>query len=822
MIGSTVSHYKIVQKLGGGGMGVVYKAEDTRLGRFVALKFLPDNLAANPEVLERFRREARAASSLNHPNICTVYDIGEDAGRAFIVMEFLDGETLRSRLASGPFETSELLSLAVEMAEGLDAAHHAHITHRDIKPANIFVTRSGHAKILDFGLAKFAEPAAASLSVASNEETALSVRHLTDAGSTVGTVAYMSPEQVKGLELDPRTDIFSLGAVLYEMSTGRLPFDGATSGVIFASILHNPTPDPVFANPSVSPELRRIILRALEKDRELRYQSAAELRAELKRLKRDTDSGVSAVSRAEVPASHKSDSRRIPIAAAALALLLCVGGVSWYLVRRPTPPITPATPATENHLQTIAVLPFHDLTGESKDFWGTGMADAIIGRLAGLKTLAVRPTTSVLKYAKQPAELTDVARELKVDSVLDGTYQNIGDTLRVSVQLVDGKSQQTLWAKRYEFKGADMLKFQDDVAQKVLEGLSIQMSPDEKSAFTAKITSSPDAYTKYIRARTFMDEYFIHSDAGSLSQAIDLLEQSVQLDPKFTLAYAQLAESYTFQAANFENDSQENLKKAQDRAQVALRLNPEMPEVLTAAGHAYSEAGQNTEAIKVLLKSLQLAPNSDESWLALGYVSHYAGLNRQFEHAYARCIELNPTALHRHWMHARALLSLKDYDAAERELRDVLATNPEQYKALSYLGQILYYHGKYDEADQVFTRALAAEKGSSDISGEVLSAFLYASRGQRDKISPALFKLDPNKEVDGDMLYWMGGVYALLGERDKSLQWLRRAVKVGNHDYPFFQDDRNYQSLRNDPEYQRIMADVKQKWTGYMQQFGGA
>src|ERR1700757_1412843 len=567
--GRTISHYSVLEKLGGGGRGVVYKAKDTPLGRNVALKFLPDDISHDPQATERFHREARAASALNHPNICTIHDIGEFEGGPFIAMELLEGRTLKHRIEGKPIEISELSEIGIQIANGLDAAHAKGIVHRDIKPANIFLVKGGQAKILDFGLAKLTPAirhAAESVGATSMRTQAhvLQDEQLTSPGSSRGTIAYMSPEQARGEELDARSDLFSLGVVLYEMATGSVPFSGTTSAVIFDGILHSMPAPAKELNPRLPPALDNILGKALEKDADLRYQTAAELRADLKRIKRDLDSS-------RRPAAEKTEASNA----------FAAGTVSLK--------------------KSVAVLYFENQGGSKEDeYLRDGITEDIITELSKIRGLNTFSRPTVLAFRDKSVTPAQIGQQLGAAFVLTGTLRRSGTRLRINAQLVDTHTDFPLWSERFDREMKDVFEIQDEIARKIAEALRVTLSPQELEALAIKPTANLQAYDLSLRGK----RYARRQTRQDLEFALQMFENAVAIDPSFALAYAACANACAMFFCNFNRDPVwvERARAASGKA-VALRWD--LPEVQVSQAWVLYAAELHDEAVRMVRKAIE-------------------------------------------------------------------------------------------------------------------------------------------------------------------------------------------------------------------------
>ncbi len=821
-VGQTVSHYHIISSLGAGGMGEVYLAEDTSLNRRVALKLLPSLFVKDKDRLRRFAQEARAASALNHPNIITIHEIGEIEDTHYIVIEYVAGETLRRRIASTSGEgmkLAEAVEMAAQVSAALAAAHEAGITHRDIKPENVMVRPDGIVKVLDFGLAKLTEVAPSVV----DSRAATLVRNDTETGMVMGTPGYMSPEQARGERVDARTDIFSLGAMLYEMVAGRPPFAGATTSEIIAALLRD-EPPPLIGAP---PALERIVSRALHKDRAERYQTANEMLADLRRLKQNLDSESHSQRSAPTKAgdetatanvaarstgpragrlrgSRFSTRRAVVYTAVLIALTLGTLGYLWRWRQ------TSVAPQTE--IKSLAVLPLKSLDA-GENYLGLGIADTVIRRISQTGELIVRPTSAVRRYLNEDTDALAAARQLNADAVLEGSVQRADDRLRVSVNLLRTSDGASLWTDNFDMQMTDIFTIQDAVAQQVASRLHLQLDPSQQARLTKRYTSNAIAYQFYLKGVYTFDQRVSHSKS-QWEATIDFFKRAIEADPNFALAHAQLAYAYAVKAVFFEPTEAVWAERAREEINRAQTLDSQLAETHLARFqllYSIYEGFQGEAAVREVLLAQQLNPNVGHVELAHLYL--HLGLEDLAAPQLQRAFEIDPTSVYvKDTTRLMYIVGCKyDEYAAHRELyrNDLMET-------WYFMGT-----GRLAEAQRAIEEW--SPKRPDDIILPPKKALLLALKGDfgaAEEAIPSILGRHPVKDpLYHHAAYDIACIYALEGKSGEAVKWLREAAATGYSVYPLFERDAYLNRIRQAPEFIQFMAEMKAQNERYRREF---
>lgn len=801
MIFQAISHYRILKKLGAGGMGEVYLADDTQLDRRVAIKVLPSSSVADQQAKRRLVREAQAAAKLDHPNICSIYEVSEEGGTGFIVMQYVDGDTLASRLHLGRIELRDALNIAAQTADALAEAHSRGIIHRDIKPQNIMITSRGQVKVMDFGLAKaVAGPAAF-------ESEAQTASMLTEPGMIVGTVPYMSPEQLKNEPLDARSDIFSFGAVLYEMVSGRQPFADRSTAATIAAILTREPPPLARYSTEAPAALGRVTAKALSKDREQRYQTMRDLATDLaacdreyERAQANAEPGV--VSRDEKigPASDVSRRRSLfsrpaflaialPAMAAAIALAYVLIGRGAAIARQPV-------------IRSLAVLPLEDLSGDpAQEYFADGMTDALISNLAQIRALSrVISRTSVMRYKGSRKSLPEIAAELKVDAVIEGTVQRVGGRVRVSAKLIPAATDSPLWAREYERDLSDVLKLQSEVARAVADEIRIQVTPEERARLAAARNIDPKAHEAYLLAR-----HHLRTNDEDLREAIGQFERAIQLAPEYAAAYAGLSRAWMMRGIFGAQNRKEVAPHARDAALKAVALDGQLPEAHIALSDVRLYDWDWVAAEQELTRALELDANSAEAHRA--YADLLMALERHAEaiQEIQRAEQLDPLSSWIQSRYARVLYRAQRYAEALPRLRRAIDLDPNPGNSMPYwiLGEVYEQMGRYPEALDNFEKARSHGGRGLDISAEV--ARVYARMGKPTEARRMLEELKANTDPATFATAPVAFAYAALGDKDEAFKVLFRLVEERNNLATHIKADPPLASLHSDPRWKELL-----------------
>jgi serine/threonine-protein kinase len=807
MIGAKLGNYRILEKIGAGGQGMVYKATDTKLGRAVVIKVLPPELTVKEANLKRFEREARLASALDHPNICTIFDLNDIGDVHFIAMQFVEGKNVRDLVNGRPMDLRSALSITIQVADALAAAHARGIVHRDIKAGNVMVTPAGQVKILDFGLAKLLD---------SDDLGGIHHTDLTEVGIPYGTATYAAPEQARGERVDARADIFSTGVLLYELLTGTWPFQGKTSVDVRHAVLHE---DPQLldeARPGrTPPRLQAILDRALAKTPRERYQTAAAMRDDLREVLRQVESGspdTYAEPIAPVTPRHLSGTGRIGRAMRWLRGMATGERTSQQRVSTSERPAheTPATSVGEYERKSVAILPFKNVSNDPQSsFYEFSLADAVITELARVRSLVVRPSSEIARYQNSQTDPRQAGREMSVSAVLSAGFLRAGDRIRVTAQLVDVGSGDLLWSDRIDADATDIINVQDTITQEICDGLRLELTSDEKDRLVKQKTVNAEAYEIYLRGRDALGRYIYHTIARKdVDEAIEHFERAAELDPSFALAHSGVGAAYAARVMKGFGEPDDHAL-AQEAFNKALALDPHLIEARMNMIFIYLSRGEKAKARVAVDELRREAPNDASVHFVRAVVARLDGDYDRALRSLDRMLKLNPSErVVVSYNRARLLSYLRRFDEAFAELDAGAAAEPDHPLIKTFRARALYYHGEPVKAAEILEQVLEQHPqldGIRPIYATFLSALGFSEEA-RAQLTTEVIK---TADTDHDIAYWLASAYAMEGERAQALKWLRRAIELGNENRPWFERDKNWDSLRNDPEYQRILESIQ-------------